>query len=110
MHIHKNPFLTSKNIFLTGENIFRTAVGSLEFWQGFGELRISVDRQGSLLGFGKFGASKRAWAPNALAGVSSRVGFWGTLDSRLRSGFFSLLSSSVSGLGSRSKSNTGAGS
>ena len=82
----------------------------LEVWQGFGELRISVDRQGSLLGFGKFGASKRAWAPNALAGVSSRVGFRGTLDSRLRSGFCSLLGSSVSGLGLRSKSNTGAGS
>ena len=32
----------------------------LEVWQGFGELRISVDRQGSLLGLGKLGASKRA--------------------------------------------------
>ena len=59
----------------------------LEFWQGFGELRISVGGLGSMLGFGKFGASKRAWAPNVLARVSSRVGFWGTLDSRLRSGF-----------------------
>ena len=47
----------------------------LEFWQGFGELRISVGGLGSLLGFGKFGASKRAWAPNVLARVSSRVGF-----------------------------------
>ena len=32
----------------------------LEVWQGFGGLRTSVDRQGSLLGLGKLGASKRA--------------------------------------------------
>ena len=45
-----------------------------EFWQGFGELRISVGGLGSMLGFGKFGASKRAWAPNVLARVlSSRI-------------------------------------
>ena len=48
----------------------------LEFWLGFGELRISVDELGLKLGFGRLGASKRVWAPNVLARDSSEVGFW----------------------------------
>ena len=35
-------------------------VVELEVWQGFGGLRTSVDKQGSSLGLGKLGASKRA--------------------------------------------------
>ena len=35
-------------------------VVELEVWQGFGELRNLVDKQGSLLGLGKLGASKSA--------------------------------------------------
>ena len=34
-------------------------VVELEVWQGFGELRTLVDKQGSSLGLGKLGASKR---------------------------------------------------
>merc|ERR1711954_147978 len=61
---------------------------------------------GLKLGFGNFGASKRAWVLKRLA-RESEVGFWVGLGSRLRSWFCS--DSSVSGLGSSSMSNTGAG-
>ena len=59
----------------------------LELWLGFGEPGISVDGLGLKLGFGRLGASKRAWVPNMLARDSSGVGFWMELGSRLRSGF-----------------------
>ena len=48
-------------------------VVELEVWQIFGGLRASVGELGWSLGLSKLGASGRA--PNALAGLLSRVGF-----------------------------------
>ena len=84
----------------------RLVVGFMS-WLGFGETGMFAGGLGLKMGFGNFGASKRAWVLKRLARESLEVGFWVGLGSRLRSGFCS--DSSVSGLGSSSISNTGVG-
>ena len=73
-----------------GEPIEDGVVGRMvigfELWLGFGEPEISVDGLGLKLGFGRLGASKRAWVLSMLARDSLEVGFWVELGSRLRSG------------------------
>ena len=74
-----------------GEPIEDGVVGRLvigfTLWLGFGETEMSVGGLGLKLGFGRFGASKRAWVLRMLARESLEVGFWVELGSRLRSGF-----------------------
>jgi len=48
---------------------------------------MSVGGLGLKLGFGRFGASKRAWVLRMLARESLEVGFWVGLGSRLKSWF-----------------------
>ena len=73
-----------------GEPIEDGVVGRMvigfELWLGFGEPEISVGGLGLKLGFGRLGASKRAWGLSMLARDSLEVGFWVELGSRLRSG------------------------
>ena len=94
-----------------GEPIEDGVVGRLvigfTLWLGFGETEMSVGGLGLKLGFGRFGASKRAWVLRMLARESLEVGFWVGLGSRLGSG--SCSDSSVSGLVSSSISKTGVG-
>ena len=94
-----------------GEPIEVGVVGRLVlgfmFWLGFGETGMFAGGLGPKLGFGSFGASRRAWVLRRLARESLEVGFWVGLGSRLGSG--SCSDSSVSGLGSSSISKTGVG-
>ena len=74
-----------------GEPIEDGVVGRLvigfTLWLGFGETEMSVGGLGLKLGFGRFGASKRAWVLRMLARESLEVGFWVGLGSRLKSWF-----------------------
>ena len=74
-----------------GEPIEDGVVGRLvigfTLWLGFGETEMSVGGLGLKLGFGRFGASKRAWVLKMLARESLEVGFWVGLGSRLKSWF-----------------------
>merc|ERR1711954_603062 len=71
----------------TEDGVVGRLVIGFTLWLGFGETEISVGGLGLKLGFGRFGASKRARVLRMLARESLEVRFWVGLGSRLKSWF-----------------------